>query len=185
MIGRPVWLDANRNAKLDRGEKYTRVRMDGTWSLSRIPLGDQVIRVSAPSGFWRTNPGGGAWSIALTSHGQRADNRNFGLSNLPIVRAVAFLEQRLPGMAGEPFLLKTCLYTMTPDRDFVVDAVPGHPSILVAQGAAHAYKFASVLGRILAELAMDGTTPSAGELEAFRIDRPILREAEPEAQFLV
>jgi sarcosine oxidase len=111
--------------------------------------------------------------------------RTFERDEDALRRALAFLEERLPGMAGEPFLLKTCLYTMTPDRDFVVDAVPGHPSILVAQGAAHAYKFASVLGRILAELAIDGATPSANELEAFRIDRPILREAEPEAHFLV
>jgi sarcosine oxidase len=111
--------------------------------------------------------------------------RTFERDDDALARAVAFLERRLPGMAGEPFRLKTCLYTLTPDRDFVVDAVPGHPTILVAQGAAHAYKFASVLGRILAELAVDGATPSAGELEAFRIDRPVLLEAEPEARFLV
>ena len=87
-------------------------------------------------------------------------------------------------MAGDPFLVKTCLYTMTPDRDFVVDAVPGHPQVLLLQGAAHAYKFASVLGRIAAELVVDGATPSAPELAAFGADRPALREARP-ARFVV
>jgi sarcosine oxidase len=102
-----------------------------------------------------------------------------------LARAATFLGARLPAMATRPFLVKTCLYTMTPDRDFVVDAVPGHERILVCLGAAHAFKFASVLGRILAELALDGTTPSAAELEAFRIDRPVLREPDPPRTFLV
>ena len=74
---------------------------------------------------------------------------------------------------------------MTPDRDFIVDAVPGHPNILVCLGSAHAYKFASVLGRIMAELAVDGSTPSAPDLEGFRVDRPVLREEHPERRFLI
>ena len=111
--------------------------------------------------------------------------RTFEPDEAALARTIAFLEQRLPGMAAAPFLVKTCLYTMTPDRDFVVDAVPGHPDILVCLGSAHAYKFASVLGRVMAELAIDGATPSAPELEAFRIDRPILREPDPEGRFAI
>jgi sarcosine oxidase len=89
-------------------------------------------------------------------------------------RVMAFLETHLPGMAGDPFLTKTCLYTLTPDRDFVVDALPGHPGIHVLLGSAHAYKFASVLGRIIAERAVDGVSVSEPELQGFRIDRPIM-----------
>ena len=87
----------------------------------------------------------------------------------------------LPGMAGEPFLIKTCLYTLTPDRDFVVDAVPGHPRRpVLLQGAAHAYKFASVLGRIIVELAVDGVDAvRIRSSQAFRIDRPLLRDPGP------
>lgn len=113
------------------------------------------------------------------------DTRTFEPDGEALARTLGFLETRLPGMAGAPFLTKTCLYTMTPDRDFVVDAVPGHPEVLVCLGSAHAYKFASVLGRIMAELAVDGTTPSAPELEAFRIDRPVLREEHPERRFSI
>lgn len=111
--------------------------------------------------------------------------RTFEPDPVALARTHAFLAARLPGMAGTPFRVRTCLYTMTPDRDFVVDVVPGHPAVLVVLGSAHAYKFASVLGRILAELAVDGSTPSAPELEAFRIDRPILREARPAARFAI
>jgi sarcosine oxidase len=111
--------------------------------------------------------------------------RTFDRDEDALARTRAFLAARLPEMAAEPFLTKTCLYTMTPDRDFVVDTVPGHPSVSVVLGSAHAYKFASVLGRIMAELAVDGSTPSAPELEAFRIDRPVLREEHPATSFLI
>ncbi len=110
--------------------------------------------------------------------------RTFETDPEALARATAFLDRYLPGMAGDPFLVKTCLYTMTPDRDFIVDALPGHPQVLLLQGAAHAYKFASVLGQIAAELVVDGATPSAPELEAFRADRPALREGRP-ARFVV
>jgi sarcosine oxidase len=100
-------------------------------------------------------------------------------------RVMAFLGEHLPGMAVEPFLTKTCLYTLTPDRDFVIDSLPEHPQVHVVLGSAHAYKFASVLGRILVERALDGSSPSERELNAFRIDRPILREASPRRTFVV
>jgi sarcosine oxidase len=85
---------------------------------------------------------------------------------------------------GPEIVTKTCLYTLTPDRDFVVDRLPDQPNVLVALGAAHAFKFASVLGRILSELAIDGATPSQGEIGRFRIDRPILLESNPVTSFL-
>jgi sarcosine oxidase len=98
---------------------------------------------------------------------------------------MAFLEAHLPGMAVEPFLTKSCLYTLTPDRDFVVDALPEHPAIHVLLGSAHAYKFASVLGRIIVERAIDGASPSDPELEAFRIGRPVLQEVGARRSFVV
>jgi sarcosine oxidase len=100
-------------------------------------------------------------------------------------RLTDFLGRHLPGHLGPEIYTKTCLYTLTPDRDFVVDRLPDAPGVLVALGAAHAFKFASALGRILAELIVDGATPSAGEIAGFAIDRPILLEANPATSFLV
>ena len=57
--------------------------------------------------------------------------------------------------------------------------------MIVALGAAHGFKFASVLGRIMAELLVDGATPSAGDLDRFRIDRPILLETDPATSWMV
>lgn len=63
---------------------------------------------------------------------------------------------------------------MPPDRNFVIDTLPEHPQIAVAIGAGHAFKFASLIGRILSELATEGRSRSP--IEAFRIDRPALTD---------
>ncbi len=113
------------------------------------------------------------------------DARTFDRDDAAYGRLEAFMAEHLPGALGPPILTRTCLYTLTPDRDFIVDRMPDAPSISVALGAAHGFKFASVLGRILAELSVDGSTPSAPELERFRIDRPILLESDPPKSWMV
>lgn len=94
-----------------------------------------------------------------------------------------FVAKHLPGADGDIHLAKTCLYTLTPDRDFVVDRVPGHERILTAVGAGHAFKFASLLGRVLSDLAIDGVTDV--DLTPFAADRAILTEATPHRSYMV
>jgi sarcosine oxidase len=113
------------------------------------------------------------------------ETRTFERDEAAFERVETFLAEHLPGALGPPILTRTCLYTLTPDRDFVVDRLPEAPGVTVALGAAHGFKFASVLGRILAELAIDGETPSAGELTRFRIDRPVLLEADPATSWMI
>jgi sarcosine oxidase len=73
---------------------------------------------------------------------------------------------------------KTCLYTLTPDRDFVVGRLPDHPGVIVALGAAHAYKFAALFGTWLAELALDAERrPPRPELALFGLGRVALRQS--------
>lgn len=105
-----------------------------------------------------------------------ADGRSFEPDPDGLARVAGFLEQHLPTALG-PTRTKTCLYTLTPDRDFVLDCVPGMPGLVVALGAAHGYKFAALFGRILADLALGdrrAKTPGEG---LFSCDRPILRAA--------
>ena len=93
-----------------------------------------------------------------------------------LARVERFLAARMPGAVGKPVVTKTCLYTLTPDRDFVLDRAPGHPGVIVALGAAHAYKFAALFGTILADMALDpDRRPAAPELRLFALDRPALR----------
>jgi sarcosine oxidase len=98
-------------------------------------------------------------------------------------RVERFLERYLPGALGPVIRTKTCLYTLTPDRDFVLDAVPGHPNVLVALGAAHGFKFAALIGDMLADLALDGTT--GHDVAPFAIDRPALVGEASRRTFLV
>jgi glycine/D-amino acid oxidase-like deaminating enzyme len=87
-------------------------------------------------------------------------------------RIAAFLHEQLPGAAGPELYSKTCVYDMPPDRDFIIDHVPGQPRITIGIGAGHAAKFASLLGKILAGLATAGTTPYP--IAAFRADLPAM-----------
>lgn len=112
-----------------------------------------------------------------------ADTRDFEPDLANAAGVERFLERHLPDALGPLHSIKTCLYTLTPDRDFVLDAVPGHPGATIAIGAGHAYKFASVIGRILSELAIDGATPS--QLGAFGIGRPLLQMADPPVSYMV
>jgi sarcosine oxidase len=59
---------------------------------------------------------------------------------------------------GEPLRTITCQYAITPDRQFVISPLKNHPSIIVGLGGGHAFKFAPAIGRVLAELAIDGST---------------------------
>ncbi|EDX87896.1 FAD dependent oxidoreductase, putative [Synechococcus sp. PCC 7335] len=85
-----------------------------------------------------------------------------------------FLTTQIPGFTGPTLYSKTCLYAMPPDRDFILDALPKYPQIFAAVGAGHAYKFASLLGKILSELAIDGV--SQHNISPFSFNRPALVE---------
>lgn len=64
----------------------------------------------------------------------------------------------------------TCMYTSTPDRDFIIDAHPGNANVLVAAGfSGHGFKFSTLVGKMLADLAADGSTEYP--VERFRLDR--------------
>jgi len=111
-------------------------------------------------------------------HGGRvvtADTRTFEPDQAALGRVQDFLGRYIPSALGPIIYTKSCLYTLTPDRDFVVDAVAGCPAALVAIGGGHGFKFASLIGRTLSELAVDGRTER--DIEPFRIDRPALQLA--------
>ena len=72
----------------------------------------------------------------------------------------AALADHIPAANGELVDAKTCLYTMTPDGDFIIDRLPGAPNVIVASPCSgHGFKFAPVIGEMLADLATTGATP--------------------------
>jgi sarcosine oxidase len=68
-------------------------------------------------------------------------------------------------------VVDTCLYTNTPDEDFVIDRIG--PVVVASACSGHGFKFVPLVGRLVADLAT-GDTPEV-PLERFRSDRPALR----------
>lgn len=99
------------------------------------------------------------------------DERTFVPSADRSAQLEDFMTRTIPG-SGTPLRTVTCQYALTPDRDFVLDHVPGHPRLLLGLGAGHGFKFTPTFGRVLAELATTGTTDE--DLSLFRADRPAL-----------
>lgn len=97
-------------------------------------------------------------------------------------RLATFVGSLLPA-SGRPVRSLRCQYTLTPDRDFVLASVPGHPSVVVGLGSAHGFKFAPTFGRILADLATTGSTSS--DISAYGFDRPGLTDPAYEPNWMV
>ncbi|MDQ0322758.1 sarcosine oxidase [Pararhizobium capsulatum DSM 1112] len=70
-----------------------------------------------------------------------------------------FIKRRLPAAAGLRVRSTTCRYTMLPSEDFLLDLLPGDNRVVVASPCSgHGFKFTSVVGEILADLALEGGT---------------------------
>ena len=82
----------------------------------------------------------------------------------------SFISRYFPLAAGRALTLKTCMYTNTPDEHFIIDVLPSHPQVSVAAGfSGHGFKFASVIGEIMADLAQNGET--GHDISLFRLAR--------------
>lgn len=85
-------------------------------------------------------------------------------------RLQAYVRDMFPQLTSRVLYTTTCRYTMTSDEHFVLDLVPGHPSVVIGSPCSgHGFKFGMLMGRILAELALTGAT--AYPIEMFRAQR--------------
>ncbi|MGZ3319776.1 MAG: N-methyl-L-tryptophan oxidase [Xanthobacteraceae bacterium] len=86
-----------------------------------------------------------------------ACDRTVSAADQALIRAA--IADHLPAANGELLEAKTCLYTMTPDGNFLIDHLPGAPNVIVASPCSgHGFKFAPVIGEALADLATTGAT---------------------------
>jgi sarcosine oxidase len=84
-------------------------------------------------------------------------SRTVSAADETVIRNV--LKAHVPDADGPLAAAGTCLYTMTPDGDFILDRLPGCPQITVASACSgHGFKFAPLIGEILADLATTGRT---------------------------
>ena len=88
----------------------------------------------------------------------RDPDRTPSATQLRLIREC--LARYLPDAAGDPLTVKGCVYTVSPDEGFVIDAVPGVPQAVFASACSgHGFKFASAIGEILADLSTGTRTP--------------------------
>jgi sarcosine oxidase len=98
------------------------------------------------------------------------DGVNWDVTDADERPARDFLRRYIPAAAGPRTRGEVCLYTLTPDRHFVIDRHPEYPQVAVACGfSGHGFKFAPTVGEILADLALTGTT--AHPIPLFRAGR--------------
>jgi sarcosine oxidase len=165
-------------------EQLTYLRADPIWfGSNRFPV---WIWMDEPSWYGFPEFGKRGWAKVAQDCGgaeTSARTRSFDPDPDAEARLLAFLAARLPGLITKSARSSTCLYTLTPDRDFVLDTLPDHPGVSVALGAAHGFKFAALFGKILRDLALDVAPPF--DLEPFRIDRPALTDPDAPRHWLV
>ncbi|MBD5654758.1 MAG: N-methyl-L-tryptophan oxidase [Candidatus Eremiobacteraeota bacterium] len=91
-----------------------------------------------------------------------ADGLERGVSAGDVAAVADALETWMPGAAGELIASKACTYALTPDEHFAIDVLPGDDRIAIAGGfSGHGFKFCSVVGEIVADLALEGGTRHA------------------------
>jgi sarcosine oxidase len=113
----------------------------------------------------------GSFKVGLHMAGPETDpeTRSFEPDPVRVDRVVDYVTAHVPG--AEPTdRTDTCLYTITPDEDFVLDRVG--PIVVASPCSGHGFKFVPLFGRALADLAL-GVEPSF-DRSPFRVDRPAL-----------
>jgi sarcosine oxidase len=82
---------------------------------------------------------------------------NRTISKIEETELMQAVQHYLPEGFTSVHLSKTCLYTNTPDENFIIDFLPNQHNVIIAAGfSGHGFKFASVVGEVLSELALKG-----------------------------
>ncbi len=151
-----LWFDCGPNPELFR--------------LGRFP----IFLIDTPEGAFYGLPSLDGQSFKCARHYGAPElaspeelDRTIHLEDETAVRP--FLRKYLPA-AGHCAGAQVCPYTLTYDRHFIVDVHPGHPQVAIAAGfSGHGFKFAPVIGEILAQLAAGGSTEH--DIALFRAGR--------------
>ncbi len=132
------------------------------FSVGRFPIyiwedasGDALYGFPAQDG----PPGGVKVAFFYRGHPTDPDRVDREVRPEEVAEMRAALAQRIPALNGPLVATATCLYTLAPDHHFIIAPHPHMPQVIIASPCSgHGYKFASVIGEILADLAITGST---------------------------
>jgi sarcosine oxidase len=131
------------------------------WQLGRMPI--YIWEPSDIEQFYGfpaiDGPDGGA-KVAYFRVGPECDPDKVDRTVRPEeVEQIRQATVRLNKLTGAPLRTATCLYTNTPDEHFVIGLHPEYPQVSLAAGfSGHGFKFASVIGEVMSDLAINQST---------------------------
>jgi sarcosine oxidase len=138
------------------------------WFRPREPLGPGrlptflIHRRDLPAPFYGFPDVGDGVKAAFHGHGATTDPQSLdrGIDVASDIEPIAAaFEAWAPGAAHEFLEAKACMYALTPDEHFVIGAHPRNDGVVILGGfSGHGFKFASVVGEIAAELALERRT---------------------------
>lgn len=138
------------------------------------PTADRALFAPERCPIWIWQPGDGSSAygfpeLAGSPEGVKVAFHNYGPLTSPeeidrevhadeVAHIRSWLAERIPAIAGGALLATaTCMYTLTPDQDFLLDAHPHHPQVLLCSPCSgHGFKMASAVGEVMADLAVRG-----------------------------
>jgi sarcosine oxidase len=133
-----------------------------------------------PIGLWDEPNGEVFATLPDEGHGVKCGMHHAGATTTPdtVDRQVSGeendgarrqLDDVMPGAAGKLLDARVCLYTNTPDRHFIIDWIQSDRVLLLSPCSGHGFKFATAIGEIAAQLALDGK--SWLDLKPFALSR--------------
>jgi len=161
--------------KLARPERqvmlWTQPRAPALFQLGAFP----VFNLDAPEGHFYGFPIFGNPGVKVGKYHHRSEqvdpdrmDRECHPEDEAVLREG--IRKYFPDADGPTMSMKTCLFTNSPDEHFIIDRHPTVPQVTLAAGfSGHGFKFCSVVGEIIAELVVDGT--SRHDLDLFALSR--------------
>jgi sarcosine oxidase len=156
-------------------------RVPAVWFEPRVPVSELaygrlpvwILETETDGSFYGFPYDSGCGLKIARHHSEvfvRADEVDRTLTATDEARIRAFTRAHMPGADGPLVGAAVCLYTNTPDGDFILDAHPAAPGVAFASACSgHGFKFSPVIGEALADLALTGASPLP--IEHFRAAR--------------
>jgi sarcosine oxidase len=132
---------------------------EGCFQAGRLPV--FVMEESPTAYFYGIPDFGDGVKVAVHHRGKTVapDRVDREVTEEDIAPVSSFIERRLPGLHRVPCDASTCVYTNTPDMNFVIGPHPAEEKVMIVSACSgHGFKFASVLGEAVADLVTRGRT---------------------------
>ena len=148
-----LWFRPERPQRFAAGQLPALIHFGSDRAYYAVPAAaDGLVKVARHHGGEPTSPD----AVRRVSHADAADVRGF-------------LRRHLPDIDRPPARSELCLYTNTPDGHFVIDRHPERGDVVVAAGfSGHGFKFAPLVGEIVADLLARGRSEHPIELFGIR-----------------